>query len=64
MIYVDFVTGLPRSLGNFDSTQVTVEKHTKTAHFLLVKTTYTAEEYARLYIKEIVHYMSADLYNI
>ena len=51
---MDFVTGLPRSLGNFDSTQVTVEKLTKTAHFLLVKTTYTAEEYARLYIEEIV----------
>ena len=54
IINMDFVTGLPRSFQEFDSIWVIVDRLTKAAHFLPVKTTYTAEEYARLYIKEIV----------
>ena len=54
IINMDFVTGLPRLFQNFDSIWVIVEKLTKAAHFSQVKTTYTAEEYARLYIEEIV----------
>ncbi|XP_049397344.1 uncharacterized protein LOC125861504 [Solanum stenotomum] len=54
MINMDFVTGLPRSFRKFDSIRVIVDRLTKAAHFLLVKTTYTVEEYANLYIKEIV----------
>ena len=54
MINMDFVTGLPRSFRKFDSIWVIVYRLTKAAHFLPVKTNYTAEEYARLYIKEIV----------
>ncbi|KAH0681196.1 hypothetical protein KY284_022281 [Solanum tuberosum] len=54
MINMDFVTGLPRSFRKFDSIWVIVDRLTKSAHFLPVKTTYTVEEYARLYIKEIV----------
>ena len=54
MINRDFVTDLPRSFQKFDSIWVIVDILTKAAHFLLVKTTYTVEEYARLYIKEIV----------
>ena len=49
-----FVTGLPLSFSKFDSIWVIVERITKVVHFLPVKTTYTAEEYVRLYIKEIV----------
>jgi len=33
---------------------VLVDRLAKSAHFLLVKTTYMAEDYAKLYIKEIV----------
>ncbi|CAN4099443.1 unnamed protein product [Withania somnifera] len=51
---MDFITGLPRSFRKFDSIWVIVDRLTKSAHFLPVKTNYTAEEYARLYIKEIV----------
>ncbi|WMV45713.1 hypothetical protein MTR67_039098 [Solanum verrucosum] len=54
MINMDFVTGLPCSFWKFDSIWVIVDKLTKSAHFLPVKTTYTAEEYPRLYIKKIV----------
>ncbi|XP_049357897.1 uncharacterized protein LOC125822529 [Solanum verrucosum] len=54
MINMDFVTGLPRSFRKFDSKWVIVDRLTKAAHFLPVKTTYTVEEYAKSYIKEIV----------
>ncbi|WMV08854.1 hypothetical protein MTR67_002239 [Solanum verrucosum] len=54
MINMDFVTGLPRSFRKFDSIWVIVDRLTKSAHFLPVKTNYTVKEYARLYIKEIV----------
>ncbi|XP_015165373.1 uncharacterized protein [Solanum tuberosum] len=54
MINMDFVTCLPRSFRMFDSIWVIVDILTISAHFLLMKTTYTVEEYARLYIKEIV----------
>ncbi|CAN4123906.1 unnamed protein product [Withania somnifera] len=53
MINMDFITGLPRSFHKFDSIWVIVDRLTKSAHFLPVKTNYTNEEYA-LYIKEIV----------
>ncbi|MCF6818981.1 hypothetical protein L3H38_11075, partial [Corynebacterium sp. MC-19] len=54
MINMDFVTGLPRSFRKFDSIWVIVDRLTKSAHFLPVRSDYTAEEYAKLYLKEIV----------
>ncbi|XP_075088532.1 uncharacterized protein LOC142170504 [Nicotiana tabacum] len=54
MIYMDFITGLPRSFRKHDSIWVIVDQLTKSAHFLPVKTTNSAEDYAKLYIKEIV----------
>ncbi|MCF7184074.1 hypothetical protein L3H42_11295, partial [Corynebacterium sp. MC-13] len=39
---------------DFDSIWVIVDRMTKSAHFLLVKTTYGAEDYAKLYIHELV----------
>ena len=51
---MDFVVGLPKTVGQHDSTWVIVDRFTKLAHFLLVKTTYTVEQYAELYVKEIV----------
>ena len=38
----------------FESIRVIVNKLSKEAHFLPVKTTYTTEEYVMLYMKEIV----------
>ncbi|MCF8701880.1 hypothetical protein L3054_10855 [Corynebacterium sp. MC-10] len=54
IINMDFITGLPRTLRKYDSIWVIVDRLTKSAHFLPVRTTYSAEDYARLYIKEIV----------
>ena len=54
MINMDFITGLPRSRKQHDSIWVIVDRMTKSAHFFAVKTTDTAEDYARLYIREIV----------
>ena len=51
---MDFVTGLPRSFKKFDSIWVIVDTLTKLAHFFPVRSDYTAEEYPKLYLKEIV----------
>ena len=53
-INMDFITGLPRSRRQHDSIWVIVDRMTKSAHFLPVKTTHSVEDYAKLYIKEIV----------
>ena len=49
-----FIKGLPRPGRQHDSIWVTVDKKTKQSHFLLVKTTHSAEDYANLYILEVV----------
>jgi transposase InsO family protein len=51
---MDFVTGLPRTSRGFDSAWVIVDRLTKSAHFLPVKTTYSAAQYAKLYVERIV----------
>nr|XP_016459344.1 PREDICTED: uncharacterized protein LOC107782908 [Nicotiana tabacum] len=53
-INMDFITGLPNSHRKFNSIWVIMGRLTKSAHFLPVRTTYSVEDYARLYIKEIV----------
>ena len=39
MINMDFVVGLPRTAGGYDSIWVIIDRLTKSAHFLEVKTT-------------------------
>ena len=51
---MDFVVGLPKTLGKFDSIWVIVDRLTKSAHFIPVKVTYNADVLAKLYISEIV----------
>ena len=46
-IAMDFVVGFPKTLGNFDSIWVIVDRLTKSAHFIPVKL-------AKLYISEVV----------
>ena len=53
-ITMDFVTGLLKSQRGYDSIWVIVDRLTKSAHFLPVKTTYGVAKYAQLYIDEIV----------
>ena len=54
MIAMDFVTGLPRTTGGFDSIWVIVDRLTKSAHFLPVKKTYSTDRLVRLYVSRIV----------
>ena len=51
---MDFITGLPRSSQEYDSIWVIVDRMTKSAHFLPVKTTYLIKQYAELYLTRIV----------
>ena len=53
-INIDFMNGLPSSRRHHDSIWVIVDKLTKSANFLPVHTSYTTEDYARLYIQELV----------
>ena len=50
-ISMDFIVGLPRSRAGNDSIWVIVDRLTKSAHFVPVKTTYTADRLARIYIQ-------------
>ena len=56
---MDFVTGLPVVRGGLDSNWVIVDRLTKSAHFLHVKTTYTSEKLAEIYRDEIIRLHSA-----
>ena len=53
-IMIDFVTHLPRTSRKHDAKWVLVDQLTKSAHFLVVRMTFTLEEFYRLYIREIV----------
>ena len=51
---MEFVVALPRIRRQHDSVWVIVDRMTKSAHFIIMKSTYRAEHHARLYIDEIV----------
>jgi hypothetical protein len=51
---MDFITRLPRSKRGHDSIWVTVDRLTKVAHFIPVKTTYNGRDLEDLYISRIV----------
>ena len=53
-ITMDFVVGLPLTGRKHDSVWVIVDRLTKSAHFLPVRTDYSLDKLAELYIKEIV----------
>ena len=53
-ITMDFVVGLPLTGRKHDSVWVIVDRLTKSAHFLPVRTNYSIDKLAELYIKEIV----------
>jgi hypothetical protein len=50
----DFVTGLPRTQKGNDSIWVIIDRLTKVAHFIPVKTTFGGATLARIYLKDIV----------
>jgi hypothetical protein len=53
-IRMDFITGLPKTQGGYDSIWVVVDRLTKVARFIPVKTTYGGNKLAELYFARIV----------
>ncbi|KAL0534504.1 hypothetical protein IC582_028795 [Cucumis melo] len=53
-VYMDFITGLPKTLRGFTVIWVVVDRLTKSTHFIPGKSTYTASKWAQLYMSEIV----------
>jgi hypothetical protein len=53
-ISMDFIVGLPLTARKKDSIWVIVDRLTKTAHFIVVHTTYSVQQYAELYMDHIV----------
>jgi transposase InsO family protein len=51
---MDFIVGLPRTATGYNFIWVIVDKLTKVAHFIPVKTTYSGARLAELYMARIV----------
>jgi hypothetical protein len=54
-ISMDFNVGLPLTARKKYSIRVIVDRLTKTAHFIAVHTTYSVQQYAEIYVDQIVH---------
>jgi hypothetical protein len=52
-ISLDFITGLPKTQKQNDSIMVVIDKLSKSAHFIPVKSTYKAINIAEIFMKEI-----------
>ena len=53
-ISMDFIVGLPRTPKGYDSIWVIMDRLTKTAHFIPLRTTYPVKQYAEIYLERIV----------
>jgi hypothetical protein len=53
-ISMDFIVGLPLTFRSHDSIWVVVDRLTKTTHFIVVNNTYSAKDYAGIYLDRIV----------
>ena len=51
---MDIIVGLPRTQAGYDSIWVIVDRLTKVAHFIPVKTTHSSARLAELYMSRIV----------
>jgi hypothetical protein len=51
---MNFIVGLPRTLAGYDSIWVIVDRLTKVAHFIPMRTNYTGAKLAELYMAQIV----------
>ena len=52
---MDFLVGLPWTQRSYDSIWVIVDRLTKSVYFILIKSTYFVEDYAMVFIDEIVY---------
>ena len=53
VISKDFIIGFPMTWRQHDSIMVVVDKLTKVAHFIAVKSTHKTDEIAKIFMKEI-----------
>jgi hypothetical protein len=53
VVTMDFIIGLPRTSKQHDSIMVVVDKLTKAAHFIPLKTTHRAADVADIFLKEV-----------
>jgi hypothetical protein len=53
-ITMDFIMGLPRTQSGYDSTWVIMDRLTKVAHFIPIKTTYSGPQLVELFMSRIV----------
>ena len=53
-VNMEFMMGLPRTYHQHDSVWFIVDRITKLAYFLPVRTSYSVEDYDKLYIRELV----------
>jgi nitric oxide synthase oxygenase domain/subunit len=53
-IVMDFIVGLPTNEKGFDSIWVIIDRLTKSAHFIPVKTNYHPHMYADIYFQQVV----------
>jgi hypothetical protein len=51
---MDFIMGLPRTQSGYDSIWVIMDRLTKVAHFIPIKTTYSGPQLTELYMSRIV----------
>ena len=52
---MDFVSGFSCTSSGYDAIWVIIDRLTKTAHFLLIKKTYSTNRLVRLYVNQIVY---------
>ena len=63
-INICFAVGLPRTQKQYDSILVGVDRLTKSSHFIPVKSTYSAEDCARIFIDDIMCHHGIPLFII
>ena len=64
IINMDFIRCLPKSCRQHDYVWVIADGMSKSANFLPVKTTHLAEDYADLYIQEVIRLNGVPVSNI
>lgn len=52
---MDFVSGLPKTVKNFDTIWVVVDRLTKSAHFIPIRLNYPLDKLIEMYIEKIVN---------
>jgi hypothetical protein len=54
VVTVDFITKLPKTMKQYDSIMLVVDKLTKEVHFIPVKNTHKVTNIVEIYMKEVI----------